>query len=55
MKPINAFLIVLAVFVLGRNVINNASAERIKVAREKIEPTFIYDNELIICTNSGCY
>ena len=99
MKPINAFLIVLAIFVLGRNVINNASAESLELfvddeprsernsvwkgdgslviidnakdsgyiikdgeveyyvePKDNGEPTFIYDNELIICTkSSGCY
>ena len=98
MKPINTFLIVLAVFVLGRNIINNASAESLELfvdneprsernsvwkgdgslviidnakdsgyvikdgeveyyvePKDNGEPTFIYDDELIVCTNTGCY
>lgn len=98
MKPIHAFLAVLVVFVLARNVINESRAESLElftddeprsemnsvwksdgslvniygaeesgivvkdgeveyyvVPKDDGSPTFIYDNELIICTNTGCY
>ena len=106
MKPLNALLVVILVFVFARNMINSARADDlfgggtffdttpsqsdttsiwkgdgslviIKGAEEagyvikgddngtEIEyfvkpkddgsPTFIYDDELIICSNTGCY
>ncbi len=90
MKPLNALLVVLLVFVFANNIINQARADdmvsiwkddgslvNIYGAEEagyvikggddgsEIEyfvkpkddgsPTFIYDDELIICTNTGCY
>ena len=98
MKPINAFLVILLVFVFAKNMINQASAESLELfvddeprsernsvwkdngslviidnakdsgyiikdgeveyyvkPKDNGEPTFIYDDELIVCTNTGCY
>jgi len=100
MKPINAFLVILLLFVFSRNMVNQARADSIfdleptqsdttsiwkddgslviikgakdagyvvkgggndteieyfVTPKDNGEPTFIYDNELIICTNTGCY
>lgn len=104
MKPLNALLVVVLVFIFARNMINTARAdvnpytmdlfpskgepepsvdksiwkddgslvniynakeagivvkdgdvEYYAVPKDNGEPTFIFDDELIICTNTGCY
>lgn len=104
MKPLNALLVVILVFIFARNMINTARAdvnpytmdlfpskgepepsvdksiwkddgslvniynakeagivvkdgdvEYYAVPKDNGEPTFIFDDELIICTNTGCY
>ena len=86
MKPLNALIIVILVFVFSRNmitqaraddyqsfykddgslvIIDNAEDSGIMVVDGEVEyyvvpkddgsPTFIYDDELIVCTNTGCY
>ena len=90
MKPLNALILVMLVFVFARNIISQARADdyqsfykddgslvTIYGAEEsgyvvkgdddgtEIEyfvkpkddgsPTFIYSDELIVCTNTGCY
>lgn len=104
MKPLNALLVVILVFIFARNMINSARAdvnpytmdlfpskgepepsvdksiwkddgslvniynakeagivvkdgdvEYYAVPKDNGEPTFIFDDELIICTNTGCY
>ena len=93
MKPLNALLVVILVFVFARNMINSARADDIYntdsdfnsiykdngsvvnvygaeesgvvvkdgeveyyvVPKSDGSPTFVYDDELIICTNTGCY
>ena len=90
MKPLNALLVVVLVFIFARNMVNQAHADdmvsiwkddgslvNIYGAEEagyvikggddgtEVEyfvkpkddgsPTFIYDDELIICSNTGCY
>lgn len=104
MKPLNALLVVVLVFIFARNMINSARAdvnpytmdlfpskgepepsvdksiwkddgslvniynakeagivvtdgdvEYYAVPKDNGEPTFIFDDELIICTNTGCY
>ena len=36
-------------------VIKDGEAEYYVVPKDDGSPTFIYDDELIICTNTGCY
>ncbi len=36
-------------------IINDGEVEYYVVPKEDGSPTFIYDDELIICTNTGCY
>ena len=36
-------------------IINDGEVEYYVVRKEDGSPTFIYDDELIICTNTGCY
>jgi hypothetical protein len=36
-------------------VIKNGEVEYYVVPKEDGSPTFIYDDELIVCTNTGCY
>ena len=86
MKPLNALILVLLVFVFSRNIINQARADDYQsfynddgslviidnaqesgivikdgeteyyvVPKDDGSPTFIYDDELIVCTNTGCY
>ena len=104
MKPLNALLVVILVFIFARNMINTARAdvnpytmdlfpskgepepsvdksiwkddgslvniynakeagivvkdgdvEYYAVPKDNGVPTFIFDDELIICTNTGCY
>ena len=86
MKPLNALIVVILVFVFSRNmitqaraddyqsfykddgslvIIDNAEDSGIMVVDGEVEyyvvpkddgsPTFIYDDELIVCTNTGCY
>lgn len=98
MKPLNALLVVILVFVFARNMVNQARAESLELfvedtpksernsiwkddgslviidnakdsgyaikdgeveyfvePKDNGEPTFIYDDKLIICTNTGCY
>ncbi len=86
MKPLNALILVILVFVFARNMINQARADDYQsfykddgslvivdnaqesgivikdgeteyyvVPKDDGSPTFIYDDELIVCTNTGCY
>jgi len=100
MKPLNALLVVVLVFVFARNMVNQARADDLfddniifdnpksdfnsiykddgsvvnvygaeesgvvikdgeveyyVVPKSDGSPTFVYDDELIICTNTGCY
>jgi len=86
MKPLNALILVILVFVFSRNMINQARADDYQsfykddgslviidnaedsgimvvdgeveyyvVPKDDGSPTFIYDDELIVCTNTGCY
>ena len=86
MKPLNALILVILVFVFARNMISQARAddsqsfykddgslvtidnakesgivikdgetEYYVVPKDDGSPTFIYDDELIVCTNTGCY
>ncbi len=36
-------------------VVKDGDVEYYAVPKDNGEPTFIFDNELIICTNTGCY
>jgi len=100
MKPLNALLVVVLVFVFARNMVNQARADDLfddniifdnpksdfnsiykddgsvvnvygaedsgvvikdgeveyyVIPKSDGSPTFVYDDELIICTNTGCY
>ena len=98
MKPLNALLVVVLVFIFANNMIKQARAESLELfvddtprkernsiwkgdgslviidnaedsgyvikdgeveyfvePKDDGSPTFIYDSELIICTNTGCY
>jgi hypothetical protein len=86
MKPLNALILVILVFVFARNMISQARADDYQsfykddgslvtidnakesgivikdgeteyyvVPKDDGSPTFIYDDELIVCTNTGCY
>ena len=100
MKPLNALLVVVLVFVFARNIVNQARADDLfddniifdnpksdfnsiykddgsvvnvygaeesgvvikdgeveyyVIPKSDGSPTFVYDDELIICTNTGCY
>ena len=98
MKPLNALVVVVLVFLFSSNMINQARAESLELfvddapkkesnsiwkgdgslviidnaedsgyvikdgeveyyvePKEDGTPTFIYDDELIVCTNTGCY
>ena len=100
MKPLNALLVVVLVFVFARNIVNQARADDLfddniifdnpksdfnsiykddgslvnvygaeesgvvikdgeveyyVVPKSDGSPTFVYDDELLICTNTGCY
>jgi len=100
MKPLNALLLVVLLFVFARNMVNQARADDLfddniifdnpksdfnsiykddgsvvnvygaeesgvvikdgeveyyVVPKSDGSPTFVYDDELIICTNTGCY
>ena len=100
MKPLNALLVVVLVFVFARNMVNQARADDLfddniifdnpksdfnsiykddgsvvnvygaeesgvvikdgeveyyVVPKSDGSPTFVYDDELLICTNTGCY
>ena len=98
MKPLNAIVVVILVFLFSSTMINQAKAESLELfvndtpkkernsvwkgdgslviidnaedsgyvikdgeieyfvePKDDGSPTFIYDNELIVCTNTGCY
>ena len=98
MKPLNALVIVILVFIFSSTMINRAKAESLELfvddaprkesnsiwkgdgslviidnaedsgyvikdgeieyyvePKEDGTPTFIYDDKLIVCTNTGCY
>jgi hypothetical protein len=99
MKPLNALLIVVLVFIFSSNMINQARADALDdflsepspksdftsfykedgslvnvygaeeagiaikngeveyfvIPKDDGSPTFIYDDELIVCTSTGCY
>ena len=100
MKPLNALLVVVLVFVFARNIVNQARADDLfddniifdnpksdfnsiykddgsvvnvygaeesgivikdgeveyyVVPKSDGSPTFVYDDELIVCTSTGCY
>ena len=99
MKPLNALLVIVLVFIFARNMINSAKADALDdflnepspksdfnsfykddgsvvnvygaeesgvvikdgeveyyvIPKSDGSPTFVYDDELIICTSTGCY
>ena len=36
-------------------VVKDGGVEYYAIPKDNGEPTFIFDNELIVCTNTGCY